>query len=63
MSTQEMLIEEIKRQPEPVQREVLHFLQFLVRERQDESWTDVLPGRNVEQEILDTLDGRTPKTR
>ncbi|MCY2992479.1 MAG: DUF2281 domain-containing protein [Planctomycetota bacterium] len=63
MSTQEMLIEEIKRQPEPVQREVLHFLQFLVRERQDESWTDVLPGRNVEQEILDALDRRTPKTR
>ena len=58
-----MLIEEIKRQPEPVQREVLHFLYFLVRERQDESWTDILPGRNVEQEILAALDGRTPKTR
>jgi hypothetical protein len=33
MSAQEMLIEEIKHQPEPVVREVLHYLKFLGRQR------------------------------
>ena len=60
MSTQELLIEEIRRQPEPVQREVLHYLRFLVRERDDESWVDVLPGRQIEQEVLSILDGQRP---
>jgi hypothetical protein len=31
MSAQEILIEEIRRQPEPVVREVLHYLKFIER--------------------------------
>ncbi len=63
MSTQELLIEEIKRQPEPVQREVLHFLMFLVRQREESQWSDLLPDREIEQEALDVLDAHPPKTR
>ena len=63
MTTQELLINEIRRQPEPVQREVLDFLRFLVRQRDEESWADVLPGREVEQEVLSILDGQGPQTR
>ena len=63
MSTQEMLLEEIKRQPEQVLREVLHYLKFLARQRQEEAWADVLPTREVEQEVLNILDGRQPATR
>jgi len=37
MSAQEILIEEIKRQPETVVREVLHYLKFLERQRELES--------------------------
>jgi Protein of unknown function (DUF2281) len=33
MSAQEMLIAEIKRQPEPVLREVLHYIKFLEQQR------------------------------
>ncbi len=55
MSAQETLIEEIKRQPEPVAREVLHYLKFLERQRAQEEWADVLPSREVEQEKLDIL--------
>lgn len=58
MNTQEMLIEEIKHQPEPVLREVLHYLKFLERQRAQEDWADVLPSREVEQEKLDILDGK-----
>ncbi len=58
MSTQEILIEEIKHQPESVVREVLHFLKFLERQRAQEEWADVLPSREVEQEKLDLLDGK-----
>jgi hypothetical protein len=58
MSAQEMLIEEIKHQPELVAREVLHYLKFLERQRAQESWSDVLPSREVEQEKLDILDGK-----
>jgi len=43
MSTQQILLEEIKHQPEPVLRE-------------EEKWADVLPTREVEQEVLDILD-------
>lgn len=53
-----MLIEEIKRQPELVAREVLHYLKFLERQRAQEDWADVLPSREVEQEKLDILDGK-----
>ena len=37
MSAQEMLIEEIKRQPETVAREVLHYLKFIERQHALES--------------------------
>ena len=36
MSSQEMLIEEIKRQPELVAREILHYLKSLEQQRQPE---------------------------
>ena len=57
MSTQEILLEEIKHQPEPVLREVWHYLRFLTRQR-EEQWTDVLPTREIEQEVLDLLDAK-----
>jgi hypothetical protein len=57
MSAQELLLEEIKKQPEPVLREVWHYLKFLTRQREEQEWADVLPGREVEQEVLDILDG------
>jgi hypothetical protein len=63
MKTQELLIDEIQGQPEPVQLEVLHFLRFLIRERADASWADVLPDRAVEQEVLSILDGQGSETR
>jgi hypothetical protein len=56
MSVREILLEEIKHQPEPVLREVLHYLKFLERQRAQEDWADVLPSREVEQEKLDVLD-------
>ena len=56
MSAQEILIEEIKRQPEPVVRELLHYLKFIERQRAQEEWTDVLPSRELEQEKLDIID-------
>ena len=58
MSTQEILLEDIKRQPEPLLREVLHYLKFLQRRREEEQWADLLPTREVEQEVLDILDSR-----
>jgi len=63
MSTQEMLIEEIRGLPEPLAREVWHFVKFIERQRQEEEWADVLPTREVEQEVLDILDGHAPATR
>ena len=56
MSTQEILLEEIKRQPEPVLIEVWHYLKFFTRQREEAAWADVLPSRQVEQEVLDHLD-------
>ena len=58
MSTQEILVEEIKHQPEPLLREVLLYLKFLARQREEEGWADVRPDRDVEQEVLDILDGK-----
>ena len=58
MSAQEILIDEIKRQPEMVAREVLHYLRFLERQHAQENWDDVLPSREIEQEKLDILDGK-----
>jgi hypothetical protein len=42
MSAQETLIEEIKHQPEPVVREILHYLKFLKRQRGMETPMDNL---------------------
>ena len=58
MSTQEILLEEIKRQPEPVLIEVWPYLKFLTRQREEEAWSDVLPSRQVEQKVLDQLDSK-----
>jgi len=63
MSTQEMLLSEIKNQPEPVLRELWHYLRFLARQREEEAWADVLPTREVEQEVLDILDGHESAPR
>ena len=58
MSAQEILIEEIRHQPETVVREVLHYLKFIERQRAQENWADMLPSREVEQEKLEILDGK-----
>jgi hypothetical protein len=58
MSAQEILIDEIRLQPEPVVREVPNFLKFLEHQRAQEQWADVLPLREVEPEKLDILDGK-----
>ena len=42
MSAQEILVEEIKHQPEPVLREVLLYLKFLTRQRETERPLDNL---------------------
>jgi hypothetical protein len=42
MSAQEILIEEIKRQPEPVVREILQYLKFLEHQREAEAPMDNL---------------------
>ena len=57
MSIQEMLIAEIKKQPEPLLLEVWHYMKFLAQQREEKAWADVLPSREVEQEVLDLLDG------
>jgi hypothetical protein len=61
--TQERLIEEIRQQPDDVLRELWHYLKFLERQRQDEQWADVLPGREIEQEVLDIIDGHASAPR
>ena len=58
MSTQEILLAEIKRQPETLLRELLHYLKFLERQREEDQWADVLPPREVEQEVLNILDAK-----
>ncbi len=63
MSTQEKLLDAIKTQPEPVLKELWHYLNFLRRQREEETWADLLPTREVEQEVLDTLDGHEPAPR
>jgi hypothetical protein len=42
MSAQEILIEEIKHQPEPLVREVLRYMKFLERQRELETPMDNL---------------------
>ena len=63
MSTQDMLLEEIKKQPEPVLRELWLYLKYLSQQREEQAWADLLPTREVEQEVLDILDGHEPTTR
>ncbi|HEX4122550.1 MAG TPA: hypothetical protein VH619_18185 [Verrucomicrobiae bacterium] len=63
MSTQEMLIAEIKKQPEPVLLEVWHYVRFLARQGEEQAWGDVLPSREVEQEVLDILDADESPSR
>jgi hypothetical protein len=63
MSTQEMLIEEIKKQPEPVLLEVWHCVRYLARQREEQAWADVLPTRQVDQEVLDILDAHESPSR
>jgi hypothetical protein len=61
MSAQEILSEEIKRQPEPVLRELLHYLKFLQRQREPEppldrliadSWEKLGPAPDVDYDKL-----------
>ncbi len=63
MSTQERLIREIRSQPESILRELWHYLKFLERQRAEEDWSDVLPGREIEQEVLDLVDGNATPPR
>ena len=63
MSAKEALLEEIQKQPEPVLQEVLHYLKHIERQRADAEWADVLPGRAIEQELLDIADGHAPAAR
>jgi len=58
MSTQQILLEEIKKQPESILQEVLHYLKFVVRQLEEEALKDILPTRQVEQEVLDILDAK-----
>ncbi len=58
-----MLLSEIKNQPEPVLRELWHYLRFLTRQRAEEAWADMLPAREVEQEVMDILDGHESAPR
>jgi hypothetical protein len=61
MSAQEILIEEIKHQPEPVLREILHYLKFLERRRAMETqmegvvadtWEKLGPAPDVDYDKL-----------
>jgi hypothetical protein len=63
MSAKEALLEEIQKQPEPVLREVLHYLKHIERQQADHAWSDVLPGRAIEQEVAELLDGDAPAAR
>jgi hypothetical protein len=49
MSAQEMLIEEIKHQPEPVVREILRYLKFLEHQRTNEAPMDGLVAETWEK--------------
>ena len=61
MSAQKMLLEEIKRQPEPVLREVLQYMKSLQRQREMEapmdsviadSWEKIGPAPEVDYDKL-----------
>lgn len=55
VSARQAIIAEIEDLPESVLVEPLHFIRFASWQRQEE-WEDVLPGREVEQEVLEILD-------
>ena len=52
MSTQEILLEEIKHQPEPVLRELHHYLEILKRQRESEA--------PMEKSVADTWESLGP---
>jgi hypothetical protein len=56
MSIRDSLIHEIENQPDRVLIQALHFIRFTARQTDTEQWDDILPNREVEQEILDLLD-------
>jgi hypothetical protein len=58
-----MLIDEIKKQPEPLLLEVWHYMKFLAQQQEEKAWADILPSREVEQEALDILDGNESSSR
>ena len=49
MSAQELLTEEIKNQPEPVLLEVLRYMKFIQRQRENEAPMDTLIADNWEK--------------
>lgn len=56
MSVRDLLLQEIPRAPETVLREVWHYLRFLEQREGENAFADILPGRDVEQEVLEILD-------
>ena len=56
MSAREAILSEIEQLPERVLVETLHFMRFAARQQEEAEWQDVLPSREVEQEVLDLLD-------
>jgi hypothetical protein len=56
MSARDAILTEINSLPEAVLQEALHFMRFAARQREDAEWQDVLPSREVEQEVLDLID-------
>ncbi|HRJ07893.1 MAG TPA: hypothetical protein PK490_13710 [Prosthecobacter sp.] len=56
MSARDAILIEIDSLPESVLQEALHFMRFAARQQQEAEWQDVLPSREVEQEVLDLLD-------
>lgn len=56
MSAREAILSEIEQLPERVLVETLHFMRFVARQQEEAEWQDVLPSREVEQEVLDLLD-------
>ena len=64
MSAQELLIEEIKHQPEPVLQEVLRYVKFLQRQREmktpmdsivADTWQKLGPAPEVDQSGLSKI--------
>ena len=56
MSARDAIPKEIDQVPETVLWEAVHFIRFATRQQQEAEWQDVLPSREVEQEVLDILD-------